>query len=181
VALDMEAGENALVTALPGISAEFGGKLWDPLGLSKKMDQENLNLIRAAELKHARVAMLANVGWAWTATGTHFEGLISKSQNISFADCAAAGNPILAAAKIPGAGIWQIIFAIGALEVYWEGKYPSNQCAGDFGVPRATRDPERFKFFQEAELKNGRLAMIGIISYAVEAAIPGAVPFYPFK
>ena len=35
----------------------------------------NLNLVRAAELKHCRVAMLATVGWAWTATGTHFEGV----------------------------------------------------------------------------------------------------------
>jgi hypothetical protein len=168
------------VTQLPGISAEFGGKVWDPLGLSEKMDQENLNLIRAAELKHGRVAMLANVGWWWTATGTHFEGMLSPSKNISFADCAAAGNPIAAAAKVPGAGIWQIIFAIGALEIYWEGKYPSNQNAGNFGVPAATQDPERLKFFQEAELKNGRLAMIGIISYAVATAIPGSVPFYPF-
>jgi hypothetical protein len=165
---------------LPGVSAEFGNKVWDPLGLSSKMDEENLNLIRAAELKHARVAMLANVGWAWTATGTHFEGMLSTSKNISFADCAAAGNPILAAAKVPGPGIWQIIFAIGALEVYWEGKYPSNKCAGNFGVPPATQDPDRFKFFQEAELKNGRLAMIGIISYAIAEAIPGAVPLYPF-
>merc|ERR1719261_2418122 len=168
------------VAALPGVSAEFGYKVWDPLGLSKNMDESNLNLLRAAELKHGRVAMLANVGWAWTATGTHFEGMLSTSKNISFADCAAAGNPILAAAKVPGAGIWQMIFAIGALEVFWEGKYPSNQCAGNFGVPPATQDPERLKFFQEAELKNGRLAMIGIISYACAAAIPGSVPLYPF-
>lgn len=57
------------------------------------------------------------VGWVWTATGTHFEGLISTSKGVSFADLAAAPNPILAAAKVPGAGIWQMIFAIGALEV----------------------------------------------------------------
>jgi hypothetical protein len=124
--------------------------------------------------------MLANVGWLWTATGTHFEGMLSTSQKVSFADCAAAGNPILAAAKVPGAGIQQIILAIGMLEIYWEGKYPSNQNAGNFGVPAATQDPERLKFFQEAELKNGRLAMIGIISYAVATAIPGSVPLYPF-
>jgi len=29
--------------------------------------------------------------------------------------------------------------------------------------------------------KNGRLAMIGIISYACAAAIPGSVPLYPFN
>merc|ERR1711904_586062 len=131
--IESELPKNPLVASLPGVSAEFGNKVWDPLGLSSKMDEENLNLIRAAELKHCRVAMLANVGWAWTATGTHFKG-----------------------------------------------KYPSNKFAGNFGVPPATQDPERLKFFQEAELKNGRLAMIGIISYAIHEAIPGAVPLYPF-
>jgi hypothetical protein len=105
------------VADLPGISTEVGNVVWDPLKLSENMDEANLRLVRAAELKHGRVAMLAVVGWAWTATGTHFEGLISTSKKISFADLAAAGNPILAAAKVPGAGIWQMIFAIGALEV----------------------------------------------------------------
>ena len=30
------------------------------------------------------------------------------------------------------------------------------------------------------ELKNGRLAMIGIISFACAVSIPGSVPFYPW-
>ena len=84
----------------PGISVETGSKLWDPLNLSEKMDESNLNLIRAAELKHGRVAMLATVGWAWTATGTHFEGMLSTSKGVSFADLAAASDPIAAAAKV---------------------------------------------------------------------------------
>ena len=124
--------------------------------------------------------MLATVGWVWTATGTHFEGMLSTSKGISFADCAAAANPILAAAKVPGAGIWQMIFAIGALEVYWENKYPSYECAGNFGVPAVTNDPAKLKELQNAELKNGRLAMLGIVSYACAVSIPGSVPFYPF-
>jgi len=144
------------------------------------MDEQNLRLIRAAELKHGRVAMLAIVGWRWTATGTHFEGMISTSKGISFADCAAAGDPLKAAALVPGAGIWQMIFAIGALEVYWEGKYPSNECAGNFGVPAVTNDPAKLKELQTIELKHGRLAMIGIISFASAVALPGSVPFYPF-
>jgi len=168
------------VADLPGISTETGGKVWDPLGLSDKMDEGNLNLVRAAELKHGRVAMLATVGWAWTATGTHFNGMISTSKKISFADLAAMGDPISAASKVPAAGIWQMIFAIGALEIFWEGKYPSNECAGNFGVPACTTDPEKFKELQTMELKNGRLAMIGIISFACAQGLPGSVPFYPF-
>merc|ERR1719487_1010380 len=142
------------VSDLAGISTETGNVVWDPLKLSENMDDANLKLVRAAELKHGRVAMLAVVGWIWTATGTHFEGLISTSKGISFADLAAAGDPLAAAGKVPGAGIWQMIFAIGALEVYWEGKYPSNQCAGNFGVPPATQDPERMKELETIELKH---------------------------
>jgi len=171
---------NMGVADMPGVSTETGNKVWDPLGLSDNMDDANLKLIRAAELKHCRVAMLANVGWAWTATGTHFNGMLSTSKGISFADCAAAGNPLAAAAKVPGAGIWQMIFAIGALEVYWENKYPSYECAGNFGVPAVTNDPAKLKELQDAELKNGRLAMLGIVSYACAVSIPGSVPFYPF-
>lgn len=143
------------------------------------MDEGNLNLVRAAELKHCRVAMLATVGWAWTATGTHFEGMLSTSQGISFADACAAG-PLLGAAKVPAVGVWQIIAAIGALEVFWENKYPASECAGNFGVPWVTSDPAKMKEIQLAELKNGRLAMIGIISFACAESIPGSVPFYPF-
>ena len=85
--------------------------------------------------------MLATVGWAWTATGTHFNGMISNHPPVSFADAAAAANPIASAVMVPGMGIFQMILAIGALEIYWEGKYPSNECAGNFGVPAVTSEP----------------------------------------
>jgi len=168
------------VEDLAGISTETGKKVWDPLGLSDNMDEANLNLIRAAELKHCRVAMLATVGWAWTATGTHFNGMLSNHPPVSFADAAAAANPIASAVMVPGFGILQMILAIGALEIYWENKYPSNECAGNFGVPAVTSDPVKLRELEDAELKNGRLAMIGIISFAVAVALPGAVPLYPF-
>jgi len=168
------------VTDMAGISTEVGKKLWDPLNLTEKMDEPNLKLMRAAELKHCRVAMLATVGWAWTATGTHFEGMLSLHPAVSFADAAAAGNPLAAAAMVPGFGIWQIILAIGALEITWENKYPASECAGNYGVPAVTQDPAKFRELEDAELKNGRLAMIGIISFACAVGIPGSVPLYPF-
>ena len=168
------------VQDMVGASTEVSNKVWDPLNLAEKMDESNLNLVRAAELKHGRVAMLATVGWAWTATGTHFEGMLSVSKGISFADAAAMSDPIAAASKVPAAGIWQMIAAIGALEIFWENKYPAAECAGNFQVPAVTQDPEKLKELQLMELKNGRLAMIGIISFATAVAIPGSVPFYPF-
>ena len=162
-------GMQMAVTDLAGVSTETGNKVWDPLKLADNMDEGNLNLIRAAELKHGRVAMLATVGWAWTATGAHcdywgirppslpfwnrrtrqhrqhghsrglrrhhgrrmgpprkadgsnpsraVEGMLSTSQGVSFADCVAMGDPISAASKVPAFGVWQMIVAIGALEV----------------------------------------------------------------
>ena len=56
----------------------------------------------------------------------------------------------------------------------------SYECAGDYGVPKMTKDPTKLKELELMELKNGRLAMIGIISFACAEAIPGSVPFYPF-
>ena len=47
------------VADMPGISTETGNVVWDPLKLSENMDDNNLKLVRAAELKHGRVAMLA--------------------------------------------------------------------------------------------------------------------------
>jgi hypothetical protein len=94
--------------------------------------------------------------------------------------CSSDLNPLLAAAMVPGFGIWQMILAIGGLEIYWEKKYPATEFGGNFGVPAVTQDPKKLKFFQDAELKNGRLAMIGIISFATAVAVPGSVPFYPF-
>ena len=124
------------VSDMPGISTETGNVVWDPMGLSENMDDANLKLVRAAELKHGRVAMLAVVGWIWTATGAHFEGLISTSKGVSFADLAAAPNPILAATGVPGAGVWQMIFAIGALEV-------TNARADALAAPLAARARRR--------------------------------------
>lgn len=170
----------AALADMPGVSTETGNVVWDPLGLAKDADEENLNLLRAAELKHGRVSMLAVVGWLWTATGTHFNGMLSYKQGISFADAAAAGDPIKAAAMVPGSGIGQIILAIGAAELYLESKWPCYKCAGNFDVAAVTQDPVKLKELQTVELKHGRLAMIGIISFACAASIPGSVPFYPF-
>jgi hypothetical protein len=46
--------------------------------------------------------------------------------------------------------------AMVAAQVFWEGKYPSYECAGNFGVPAVTSDPEKLKELQTIELKHGR-------------------------
>ena len=137
------------VESLVGASEEISGKVWDPLNLSANMDEGNLNLVRAAELKHCRVAMLATVGWCWTATGTHFEGMLSTSAGISFASLAQL-DPLTAASKVPAAGIWQMIVAIGCLEVTALGRPnpPVSRTPNPPGAPLApsrTPPPERLQ------------------------------------
>lgn len=50
-------------------------------------------------------------------------------------------------------GLWRM-----AAQVYWEGKYPSYECAGNFGVPAVTEDPAKLKELETIELKHGRCA-----------------------
>merc|ERR1712078_114577 len=35
-------------------------------------------------------------------------------------------------------------------EIYWEGKYPSNKCAGNFGVPPAVRSRSRGELAEDS-------------------------------
>ena len=67
------------VADMEGTGPETGGKVFDPLGLSKIASEETLAWYRAAELKHSRVAMAAATGWAYVASGGPlFPGYISQ-------------------------------------------------------------------------------------------------------
>merc|ERR1719487_3133238 len=57
------------VADMEGTGPETGGKVFDPIGLSKIASEETLAWYRAAELKHSRVAMAAVTGWAWVSSG----------------------------------------------------------------------------------------------------------------
>jgi hypothetical protein len=58
-------------------------KAFDPLGLATLGSDTTLAWFRAAELKHARVAMLATTGYIVQASGIHFPGMLSH--DVSFA------------------------------------------------------------------------------------------------
>lgn len=160
---------------------ETFGKVWDPLGLTTSLDERGMRWFQAAEIKHGRVAMMANLGWLAQVSGFHFGGLISPSEKLSFADIAAA-NPFDAPGMIPDAGLYQILFIIGAVEGYQEMRQPhyiysDGNLPGDLGAAQAKA--EALPRLQAVEVKNGRLAMIGIASYVSAALIPGSVPGLP--
>jgi hypothetical protein len=190
------------VEAMEGVGPETGGKLFDPLGFAGVSD-EALAWFRAAELKHGRVAMIATVGYMLTQAGVYFPGYLSTSEGLTFAQAGADG-PLAAWGKVPDSGKAQILFVAGAVEWACETKKPHYTKPG--GTPG--RLPEypfdgvegmfapRFRFWDPlgftkalteeqkarkrlAELKNGRLAMIGIISFFSASTIQGSVPGLP--
>ena len=82
---------------------------FDPLGLSKDIDQETFDNYRTAELKHGRVAQLAVLGYIVPEI-YKFPGDIAPG--ISFAS---VPNGIAAIEAVPTLGWFQMIFAIGAV------------------------------------------------------------------
>jgi hypothetical protein len=176
------------VADMEGVGVETGGKVFDPLGLSKIASEETLAWYRAAELKHSRIAMAAVTGWAWVSSGGPlFPGYLSPSEGITFASLGTQGYAAWDA--VPENGKFQIIGVIGILELLGEAAVKPHYMAG--GTPGKIPllwDPLGFtkKLSAEAlarkrvsELKNGRLAMIGVASLVSGHFIPDSIPLLP--
>eukprot|EP00403_Amphidinium_massartii_P031983 CAMPEP_0178435242 /NCGR_PEP_ID=MMETSP0689_2-20121128/33829_1 /TAXON_ID=160604 /ORGANISM="Amphidinium massartii, Strain CS-259" /LENGTH=242 /DNA_ID=CAMNT_0020057313 /DNA_START=62 /DNA_END=786 /DNA_ORIENTATION=+ len=101
------------VREAPAVLAGTGGPLpesfWDPAGLTKGKTDEELLQLRAAELKHGRVAMLAVFGWFTHASGYHYLGDLWLKGKCS-------GNPLEAFTQLSMLGVWQMVFFIACLE-----------------------------------------------------------------
>jgi len=187
----------AFIDTLEGTGEETGGEIWDPLDIAGSVGDEALMWFRAAELKHGRCAMLATVGYLTGAAGITFPGDIANG--VSFASCNANGV-FNAWSLVPEAGKLQILFVILMLETAQESKKPHYMRGGvpgkldqlpydgiqgiwapkikfwdPLGFMGALTEEQKAKK-RKAELKNGRLAMIGIISFLVGHNLPGAVP-----
>jgi len=190
----------AFIDTLEGTGEETGGEIWDPLSISDSVSDEALMWFRAAELKHGRAAMLACVGYITGAAGITFPGEIAKG--VSFASVNADGV-FNAWGNVPVEGKLQILLLIFSLEMATESKKPHYMRGGvpgkvdqlpfdgikglwapkikfwdPLGFTAALTDEQKARK-RKAELKNGRLAMIGIISFLVSHNLPGAVPAVP--
>jgi len=190
----------AFIDSLEGTGEETGGEIWDPLDIAGSVSDEALMWFRHAELKHGRVAMLATVGYIAGAAGITFPGNIAGG--VSFASVNADGV-FNAWCNVPTEGKLQILLLIFALEMSTESKKPHYMRGGVPGkldqlpfdgisglwAPKikfwdplgftAALSPEQKARKRKAELKNGRLAMIGIISFLTAHNIPGSVPAVP--
>jgi len=133
-----------------GAMAPLG--FFDPAGFCKEGDEAGFRNLRAAEIKHGRVAMMASIG----AVAQHY---------IKFPGFDSVPSGLLALADAPGIiGMFLIVCAAGVLELGAWKENPSRE-PGNFGDPFnvGMYDVE----MRSRELNNGRFAMFatfGIIS-----------------
>lgn len=153
-----------------GVSVETGGKAWDPLNLSDYIPPAHA---RAAELANGRSAMLATVGYVFPKYFGHFDGSVTVD------------DPIAAIGQCDLQWWAQFVIFCGSIEGYkyraeLEGKSstgggePAIDWSGNYPA-----DEEGRKKIELQELKNGRLAMLGIAGFVSAHFLPGAVPIGP--
>ena len=153
---------------------------WDPLGLSTSGNQSDYKRRREVELKHGRVAMFATIGYILPEYW-RFPGYLSKFLDIKFAD---VPNGLSAFSKVPALGWLQIVGFAGIVElnVYNEevNGEPGNYGSGFLGLRSVgvmnsgIADPEVRKKKLNAELANGRLAMMAIIGMFFQDGLTGS-------
>ncbi|KAJ1445845.1 chlorophyll a/b-binding protein domain-containing protein [Pelagophyceae sp. CCMP2097] len=170
---------------LYGVGPETG--FWDPLKLSDLGTDGTVDFFRAAEVKHGRIAMMATLGYMHHLAGITIPGSLSSSEGITFKSLGAM-NPLEAWAAVPAAGVSQIFGAIALVEAsemtHKDGKYAggdawfqgfsTNLAFDPLGFGKA--DAKMVETMKLRELKNGRLAMIGIMGFVASSAVPGSVP-----
>lgn len=125
---------------------------FDPAGFSKKGDESGFRTLRAAEIKHGRVAMMAALG----AVVQHY---------VKFPGFEKVPAGLSAVLTPPGSyGMIALFLAAGALELGAWTEDPSKE-PGNFGDPLGLGQYDAE--MRARELNNGRFAMfaaLGIIS-----------------
>jgi hypothetical protein len=169
---------------MEGITMPMG--FFDPLGFSKNGNMELLQWYREAEIKHGRVAMAAVVGFLVNYQGISFPADLTMSGE-KFSSLGTKA-PLAAWDNLSDKGKWSILGFIGLLEVLGEaekphymrgGKSGTNKLVWNFGdkyLSGKTEEQKREK--RTAEINNGRLAMLGVMSIIAGSTIPGSVPFF---
>mmetsp|Transcript_24162 Transcript_24162/g.26958 ORF Transcript_24162/g.26958 Transcript_24162/m.26958 type:complete len:196 (-) Transcript_24162:206-793(-) len=154
---------------LRGIGPETGSKVWDPLELAQWAPLDHL---RKAELANGRSAMLAVVGWSFPTFWT-FEGPVKTTDPVKAflkADMQWWAQFIIFCAVIEG------IKYRGEMEgKSFTGEIDKDACV-DWTGRWAVMDDKQKEDMAVKELKNGRLAMIGMAGYLASILIPGSVP-----
>ncbi|GMH52784.1 hypothetical protein TrLO_g8700 [Triparma laevis f. longispina] len=150
-----------------GVTEPLG--VYDPLGWLDS-EPEAFERRRAVERKHGRIAMAAVVGTIVHNNHIVFDGYISPSNNLKFSD---VPTGIAGLFSVPTAGLAQILAFCALVELAW---LPASQYDGDYGVGyfgTNVEDPEEKARKLNAELNNGRAAMLGIFGNMVAEELTG--------
>merc|ERR1719225_1835380 len=153
-----------------GVQAPVG--FWDPAGLAADGNADNFRRRRETEIKHGRISMLATMGYITPELTGKFSGYLSPSANLKFADIP---NGLAAVSKVPALGWLQIVIYGGLCEA--SGWNQRGEAPGDFQWKPpllATDDPELKTKRLNAELANGRLAMMAIIGMFFQDGFTGS-------
>jgi hypothetical protein len=159
--------------ALDGYVGEEDG--FDPMGFSLAID---IRWLREAELKHARVAMLATVGWITTDLGYRVPGDVFQCSTID------AHDVLVKFGAMPQMLVWfGYAELFGFLAIVKMMEFKTDRKPGDFGLRAFYPKDEKGQYdMQLKELRNGRLAMLaygGIVTAAVLTGKPW--PFFATK
>merc|ERR1712241_1287911 len=153
-----------------GVQAPVG--FWDPVGLAADGNLDNFKRRREIEIKHGRISMLATMGYITPELTGKFSGYLSPSAGLKFADIP---NGLAAVSKVPAVGWLQIVIYGGLCEA--SGWNARGEAPGDFQWKPpllATEDPELKTTRLNAELANGRLAMMAIIGMFFQDGLTGS-------
>jgi len=175
---------------------------YDPLNLAEaefwgQSNEATIGFLRHAEIKHGRVAMFGFVGYLVHANGIRWPWPMMLD-GTPFPD---SNNPPQQWDALPDNSKWQILGLVLFLELYGEistddhkhymrggkpGDYPDFDTIplphpvpfnlyDPFGLNKRASEEKKARGL-EVEINNGRLAMLGLFGFLVEATIPGAVP-----
>eukprot|EP00529_Nitzschia_sp_RCC80_P033694 CAMPEP_0113461102 /NCGR_PEP_ID=MMETSP0014_2-20120614/11360_1 /TAXON_ID=2857 /ORGANISM="Nitzschia sp." /LENGTH=214 /DNA_ID=CAMNT_0000352837 /DNA_START=104 /DNA_END=748 /DNA_ORIENTATION=- /assembly_acc=CAM_ASM_000159 len=166
------------------------GKVFDPLGLSKLGSEETISWFRHSEIKHGRIAMFAFVGACINGLGIRFPGEIAPG--LEFSGFPKGG--IEAWEALPGLGKAQLLIFAFLVEFhdelfystrsthYMRGGVPGKNMVPGLYDPLGlwkNKSEEQLARGRDSEIKNGRLAMIGMAGMFFASTIPGSVPLQP--
>merc|ERR1712216_1048851 len=148
------------------LAGDFG---FDPLQISDSPDA--LAWQREAEVKHARLAMLAAFGWPISEV-TNFGGLLTGD-----------GRP----PSLLNGGLGEVNGVTGARSwrwLYWDAQGLDKQFGkkSDYLPGMLGFDPlgQDSPFMRNAEITNGRVAMVAITVFALEEALTKG-PIFPIN
>merc|ERR1712073_64879 len=146
---------------------------FDPFDLAADGNMEAFKRNREAEIKHGRISMLATMGYITPEITGKLPGYLDpRSPTVAFEDIP---NGLQAISKVPVGGWLQIFAYMAFCEA--SGRNKRGDAPGDFGWKPpflATNDPATRNRRLNAELANGRLAMMAIIGMFFQDGLTGS-------